>query len=76
MKQLPRNIVAALVMMLAFGIIAGLFFVPIPDSNGEVALVILGVAIGWAGSVVNYFYGTSQGSSEKTDMINEKNKRF
>ena len=72
MKQLPRNIVAALVMMLAFGIIAGLFFVPIPDSNGEVALVILGVAIGWAGSVVNYHFGTSEGSTRKTDIMNEK----
>lgn len=72
MKQLPRNIVAVAVMLLAFGIIAGLFLVPIPDSNGEVALVILGVAIGWAGSVVNYFYGTSQGSTTKTDMMHEK----
>lgn len=72
MKQLPRNIVAALVMLLAFGIIAGLFLIPIPDSNGEVALVILGVAIGWAGSVVNYHFGTSEGSTRKTDIMNEK----
>jgi DNA mismatch repair protein MutH len=72
MKELPRHIIAVAVMLLAFAIIAGLFLVPIPDSNGEVALVILGVAIGWAGSVVNYFYGTSAGSTRKTDMMNER----
>ena len=72
MKQLPRNIIALAVMLLAFAIIAGLFLVPIPESNGEVALVILGVAIGWAGSVVNYHFGTSEGSTRKTDIMNEK----
>jgi hypothetical protein len=72
MKQMPRNIIAALVMLLAFGIIAGLFLVPIPQTNGEVALVILGVAVGWAGNVVNYHFGTSEGSTRKTDIMNEK----
>jgi hypothetical protein len=59
-------------MLLAFGIIAGLFLIPIPESNGEVALVVLGVAIGWASNVVNYHFGTSEGSTRKTDIMNEK----
>jgi hypothetical protein len=59
-------------MLLAFGIIAGLFFVPIPGTNEQVAYTILGIAIGWAGSVVNYHFGTSEGSTRKTDIMNEK----
>ncbi len=72
MKQLPRHIVALAVMLLAFGIVSGLLLVPIPPANAEVALVILGVAMGCAGSVVNYFYGTSDGSTRKTEMMHEK----
>lgn len=72
MKHLPRHLVAAFVMLLALGIVAGLFLVAIPDSNGEVALVVLGVAIGWAGNVVAFYFGTSDGSVRKTDIMNEK----
>ena len=71
-KQLPRFIVGAAVMLLATGIVAGLFLIAIPQSNQEVALVVLGVAIGWAGNVVNYFYGTSDGSVRKTDIMSER----
>jgi hypothetical protein len=72
MKQLPRHLVAAFVMLLAMGIVAGLFLVAIPENNGEVALVILGVAIGWAGNVVAFYFGTSDGSVRKTDIMTER----
>ena len=68
---IARHIIGCLVMMLAVGIVAALFLVEIPAGNAEVALVVLGVAIGWAGSVVNYHYGTSEGSKTKTRMLGE-----
>ena len=70
---IPKNLSGALVgiavMALALGIVIGLFLVELPEGNREVALVILGTAIGWAGSVVNYHYGSSQGSKDKTEAL-------
>ena len=56
-------------MAVAVMIIALLFFVPLPAGNHEVALVVLGIAIGWAGNVVSFHFGTSEGSSRKTNML-------
>lgn len=68
-NQIPRWLIGAAVMLLAFGIVAALFLVELPLGNREVALVVLGVAIGWASSVVQYHFGTSEGSSRKTDLM-------
>jgi hypothetical protein len=71
-KELPRHIVAIIVLALAIGIVAGLFIAEIPLGNREVALVILGVAVNWASQIVSYHFGTSEGSTRKTNLMNEK----
>lgn len=68
-NQIPRWAIGAAVMLLAFAIVAALFLIELPPGNREVALVVLGVAIGWASSVVQYHFGTSEGSSRKTDLM-------
>ena len=70
MKNVSRNMVGAFALIVAAGIIAGLFMVAIPESNREVALVALGVALGWASAVVNFHFGSSEGSKTKTDLLN------
>lgn len=68
-KRIATAIVGFIVMALAVGIVAALFTLELPGGNREVALVILGTVIGWAGAVVNYHYGSSEGSKRKTDML-------
>lgn len=69
LKNLSRNVVGAFAMGVAAGVLAGLFLVEIPAGNREVALVALGVALGWAGTVVNFHYGSSEGSHKKTELL-------
>ena len=64
-----RNVRCTAVILLAIGIVAALFLFEIPKGNAEVALVVLGVAIGWAGNVVQFHYGTSEGSKTKTTLM-------
>ena len=47
-----------------------LFFIEIPDSNRRVVDMILGVVIG-SGliSVINFFFGSSKGSKDKTEQM-------
>lgn len=56
-------------MALAIGIVIGLFLKEIPGNNTEVAYLVLGVVIGWAGQVVSFHFGTSQGSKDKTKLL-------
>lgn len=68
-KGVSTAMVGVVVMLLAVAIVMGLFRLELPEGNREVALVILGTVIGWASSVVNYHYGSSEGSKRKTDML-------
>lgn len=68
-QRIALMVVGFVVMALAIGIVAGLFLLEIPLGNRDVAMVVLGVAIGWAGSVVSYFFGSSSGSARKTDIL-------
>jgi len=62
----------ALVMTSFFIILGLLIFVPMPENNKDVLYLIIGALIGFAGSVVNYFYGSSKGSADKNEMIKGK----
>lgn len=50
-------------------LLAILVFEGIPEQNSELLYLAVGALIGMAGSVVNYFYGSSKGSSDKTEII-------
>lgn len=70
--NLARNVVGLVVLALAVGVVTGLFFTPIPRGNSDIAMVVLGVVMGWAGSVVQFHFGTSEGSKSKTELLAKK----
>jgi hypothetical protein len=77
MTKLPHidflGVAIALVALgLAVGIIAGLFFLEIPEGNREAAMLALGIVLGWGGTVVAWRFGSSHGSQRKTDMLADR----
>ena len=54
-------------------LLAILVFEGIPEQNSELLYLAVGALIGMAGSVVNYFYGSSKGSKDKTDIMSKAN---
>lgn len=68
-KNITRNAVGGFTLLIAAGIIAALFLMEIPPGNRDVAMVALGVALGWAGAVVQFHFGSSEGSKAKTDLM-------
>lgn len=68
-KGMAGGLVGVAVMSLAIGIVAGLFMHELPMGNREVALVVLGTVIGWAGQVVGFHYGSSHGSRAKDEAL-------
>ena len=59
----------AIIAVCFFVITAFLIFQKIPESNEKLIYLLLGTLVGSFGTVVNYFYGSSKGSSDKTDLI-------
>jgi drug/metabolite transporter (DMT)-like permease len=49
-----------------------LVFQGVPEQNSELLYLAVGALIGMAGAVVNYFYGSSKGSKDKTDIMANK----
>jgi len=73
-KEIFMYVLGAFVVGCAVTIITMLFFYSVPQSNHDAIMLAIGAALGWAGSVVSYFYGSSKGSSDKTDLLKEQNK--
>lgn len=62
-------------------IVIGFFFVlfmlvtnSVPENNKEVMYLLLGTLVASFSNVVQYFYGSSQGSREKTNMMSKNEK--
>ena len=65
-------VLGGLVVFSFFTLLGLLIFQPIPETNNDVLYLAIGADIGFAGAVINYFYGSSKGSADKSDMINKK----
>ncbi len=65
MPSLPKPLglyrAALGVLALSGGLIglAGLFFVPVPETNREPLLLALGLVLGWGSTVIGYEFGSS-----------------
>jgi predicted outer membrane lipoprotein len=70
-KDYFMYILGALLSICFFAVIALLIFKPIPQENRDVFYLILGSLIGLESTVVNYFYGSSRGSAEKSELLKQ-----
>ena len=62
------------VIVLTVIVTIALFFVEIPTNNAEVLYMTVGIIIGTGfTTVINFFFGSSQGSKDKTDIMLNNN---
>lgn len=64
-----RFILALLAVAMAGLIVAALIFIAIPEGNREPLLLALGLVLGLAVTAFNFYFGSSQGSTDKTEML-------
>lgn len=58
------------VILFAFGgIVAGLILLTIPEPNKEVFIHTIGIIEGAVIALVNYYWGSSQSSADKNDLL-------
>jgi hypothetical protein len=68
--------------ILAIGVLTGaifiallVFFVDFPDSQENILIFVLGSLYGLATQVISYYFGSSQGSKDKTSELKEVMKK-
>lgn len=71
-KAEMRGILTGLLIVGAISLLILIFVVPIPEPNKDMAHLFVGGYIGWSGSTINFWFGTSKGSSDKQIELNKR----
>ena len=77
-KEVLQYVLAGLIIVCSFALVALLLFYPIPKENTETLNLATGALLAAFGAIVQFFFGSSAGSQRKTDMLtkleNDENK--
>ena len=68
-KDIFQYALGALIVISIMVLIYVVFTVELPPANKDVALIVIGALVAKFGDVVAYFYNSSKGSAEKTEII-------
>lgn len=59
----------ATIMVLLFINIGLLYFKEIPKGNASTIYLTIGIVLGWGSMIVGWFFQSTKGSSDKTEML-------
>jgi multidrug transporter EmrE-like cation transporter len=68
-KDIFQYCLAVVIVLVFFGVIWLLFSHSIPEENKDVTYLVTGAMVSVFTSVVNYFFSSTKGSAEKTEII-------
>lgn len=68
-KEIYMYALAALIVLSVLTIIGLLIFISMPESNKSILELILGALIASFQLVIGYFFGSSKGSADKTELL-------
>ncbi|ENU43301.1 hypothetical protein F985_02014 [Acinetobacter seifertii] len=58
-SEKTRTYLAFAAIAISFFCVIGLFFIEMPDKNRDLINVALGAILGWSGTVVAFYFGSS-----------------
>ena len=71
-RQKMRFVLAIIAILIGGGILAALIAFQIPEGNVEPLLLALGLVLGWGGTVFGFYFGTSESSAQKTELLADR----
>jgi len=72
-KSIFQYVLGALIVLGFFVLMVVLVYTSVPDQNKDLLNLVVGALIGSFATVVGYFYGSSLGSSDKNELLKQKN---
>jgi len=70
-REIGSYVIAGLIIVATAYIIGRLFTTEIPQSNRDIVMAAVGTILGWATAIVNFYFGSSKGSADKTDAMSQ-----
>jgi len=70
-KDIFQYYLAGLIVLVFFTLIYIVFKFALPDTNKEIGYMVIGALTMKFGDVVAYFFNSTKGSAEKTDIISK-----
>jgi len=71
-KEIFMYALGGLVVIGFFFILYIIFSKTMPTENKEIGLLVIGALVTKFGDVINYFFGSSKGSADKTELMNKE----
>ena len=71
LKEIYMYLLGALIITGFFLLLYFLVYQEVPEINKDILNIVVGALIGMAGNIVNYFFGSSKSSADKTQMLNK-----
>lgn len=68
-KAEARVVLSVIMVLVTLILLAMIFFVPLPDQNKEMALLVVGGFIGSFTTIIAFWFGTSKGSADKNKLL-------
>lgn len=59
------------IVAFACSLVVVLLWIPFPNGNRDILTIAVGAVLAKFGSVVDYFFGSSKGSADKTKIMSE-----
>ncbi|HEY0751797.1 MAG TPA: hypothetical protein VGD26_11615 [Chitinophagaceae bacterium] len=72
LNKVITPVLALFVVGLSFLLLYLIMFRETTQVEENTIIFVLGALTGWVSIILSYFFGSSQGSKEKTEMLNEK----
>lgn len=54
-----KILISSVVLLFALFLLVGLFFFDIPTENKDLVNILLGSVVGWTGSIVAFYFGST-----------------
>lgn len=63
------GLLAIILVIACAAIIIGLMFIQAPVNNKDILNIAIGIFLGYGGNVISYYFGSSQSSDDKTNIL-------
>jgi hypothetical protein len=71
LRELGLYVMGALIVLAISYITLRLFSGDMPTGNRDAIMLVIGYMMNWGGTVVQYFFGSSKGSADKTEQMSK-----
>lgn len=68
-RSTQRFVLGSAIVFVGAAFVCALLFIAVPESNQRILDLAAGIVLGWGGSVVGFYFGTSEGSVAKSEQI-------